>query len=119
MGYIKIDKPSHCLDCKLKNHESDNCILQFDHDEMGAYDTWEEQMANCPIKETQDIKFKAKRKDNGEWITGHYVYMGDLVHVGGYEIPPLQRHYIVTNETLLGNFYEIDYSTLEISEETI
>lgn len=58
---ITLDKkPDHCMDCHLRDRESDGCVLQREEDRGECisprepcieFENWEQQMENCPIKE--------------------------------------------------------------------
>ena len=54
-GYIEIEKPSHCIECWLRN-DDDNCVMQRDGDnEFIEYDSWEQQIKMCPIKKNLKV----------------------------------------------------------------
>lgn len=43
-------KRKHCLDCTLRDHETDGCKMQPDVE----FDTWTDQMENCPLEEVSE-----------------------------------------------------------------
>jgi len=48
---IEFADKRHCMDCPLRNKDDDTCRLQ--EDDMGygeEYDSWEEQIENCPLQ---------------------------------------------------------------------
>lgn len=54
-GYIELERPSHCIACWLRN-DDDNCVVQRDDEnEFIEYDSWEQQMAMCPIQDKAKI----------------------------------------------------------------
>lgn len=54
-GYIELEKPSHCIECYLRN-DDDNCVIQRDgNNEFIEYDTWEQQITMCPIQENLKV----------------------------------------------------------------
>lgn len=54
----------------------------------------------------REILFKAKRKDNGEWIEGYYVYCR-------------KRHYILQVLNKAIGFDEREYEWVEVDPDTI
>jgi len=42
-----MDKPDHCLRCPVKGID-DECLLQSEA-ANADYESWEDQMANCPL----------------------------------------------------------------------
>ena len=40
-------KRKHCLDCPLLDNKTGECKMQLDEE----FDTWSEQMENCPLEE--------------------------------------------------------------------
>jgi hypothetical protein len=44
---INMEKPDHCLRCPVKGI-NDECLLQSVA-ANNEYETWEDQMANCPL----------------------------------------------------------------------
>lgn len=40
----------HCLDCPVRNSETDGCIMQKINENEIDFENWEKQMDNCPLK---------------------------------------------------------------------
>lgn len=45
---IDFETERHCLLCPVRDDDTDNCKMQYCGSE--GFDSWEEQMENCPLK---------------------------------------------------------------------
>lgn len=43
---IEFDGERHCLRCPLRGQDDDDCVVRD-----GFFETWEEQMKDCPLVE--------------------------------------------------------------------
>lgn len=49
---IQFKDEKHCLQCPLRDDETNGCDLQIDEQDCFImFDNWEEQMKTCPLKE--------------------------------------------------------------------
>ncbi len=44
---IEFEGNKHCLHCPIRDQSGDSCRLQ---PESNDFDSWEEQLENCPLK---------------------------------------------------------------------
>lgn len=49
---IDFETEKHCLLCPVRDDDTDNCKMQYCGSE--GFDSWEEQMENCPLKLVED-----------------------------------------------------------------
>lgn len=49
IGLEFADK-KHCIHCPLRDRETDGCNMQMLEGIAIEYDSWEEQMENCPLQ---------------------------------------------------------------------
>ena len=47
---IEFENERHCLQCPLRNGDTDGCNLQTWGDVSIEFDSWDEQMEKCPLK---------------------------------------------------------------------
>jgi hypothetical protein len=50
---IIFENEKHCLQCPLREYMDDSCKLQAEKSD--TYDSWEEQMMNCPLIREKEI----------------------------------------------------------------
>lgn len=99
-----LDKPDHCLRCPVKGID-DECLLQSEA-ANADYESWEDQMANCPlipvpkhgrlidadklgIRDAEKQAYEAYLREKGEdfieepIIEYHRGYLEGLTHASG------------------------------------
>lgn len=69
----------------------------------------------------REILFKAKRKDNGEWIEGHYYKMSETTYCfkEDYKRNPVQEHHYILQERMTDWGLPNQVVQIEINPETL
>ena len=69
----------------------------------------------------REILFKAKRKDNGEWIEGHYYKMSETTYCfkEDYKRNPVQEHHYILQERMTDWGLPNQVVQIEIDPETL
>ena len=69
----------------------------------------------------REILFKAKRKDNGKWVEGHYYKMSETTYCfkEDYERNPVQGHHYILQERMTDWGLPNQVVQIEIDPETL
>ncbi len=51
---IEFDLERHCADCPLRDAHTDGCKLQKEGEQPIEFETWAEQMENCPLERVSE-----------------------------------------------------------------